>query len=229
MPRRNLKRSMKPTVSSPISDKRARYDRFGKEGLGSMGGGFHDYTVDFGDIFEELFGGFGFSTGRRSSRRSPRRGRDLQMQVNLTFEEAVFGVEKDIEFDREETCSHCGGSGAEPGTSPVENAPPVMDRVKSARSARPSSVRWYKPQPVLFVMAVARRSQGPAKPVMAAGWNVRRSERKCKFLPVWMRALRSVSPGREVRAPLAVPMEVSSSCWMSVLTSFSNAVRTILF
>ena len=47
-------------------DKRARYDRFGKEGLGNMGGGFHDYTVDFGDIFEELFGGFGFSSGRRS-------------------------------------------------------------------------------------------------------------------------------------------------------------------
>ena len=97
--------------------------------------------------------------------------------------------------DREETCSHCGGSGPNREHSPLD-APPVMDRVKSARSARPSSVRWYKPQPVLFVMAVARRSQGPAKPVMAAGWNVRRSERKCKFLPVWMRALRSVSPGR---------------------------------
>ena len=54
------------------SDKRARYDRFGKEGLGNMGGGFHDYTADFSDIFEELFGGFGFSTGRRS-RRSPTR------------------------------------------------------------------------------------------------------------------------------------------------------------
>ena len=99
-------------------DKRARYDRFGKEGLGNMGG-FRDYTSDFGDIFEELFGnlgGFGFSTGR--SRRSPRRGRDLQMQINLTFEEAVFGVEKEIEFQREETCSHCNGNGAEPGTSP---------------------------------------------------------------------------------------------------------------
>jgi molecular chaperone DnaJ len=46
------------------SDKRARYDRFGKEGLGGMGsGGFHDYTVDFNDIFEDLFSGFGFSTG----------------------------------------------------------------------------------------------------------------------------------------------------------------------
>jgi len=100
------------------ADKRARYDRFGKEGLGNIGG-FHDYTADFGDIFEELFGQFGFSTGRRASRRSPRRGRDLQMQVTLTFEEAVFGVEKEIEFQREETCSRCDGSGAEPGTSPV--------------------------------------------------------------------------------------------------------------
>jgi molecular chaperone DnaJ len=100
------------------SEKRARYDRFGKEGLGNMGGGFHDYTADFGDIFEELFGQFGFST-RGSSRRSPRRGRDLQMQVSLTFEEAVFGVEKEIEFQREETCSRCNGSGAEPGTTPT--------------------------------------------------------------------------------------------------------------
>ncbi|MGZ9235253.1 MAG: DnaJ domain-containing protein, partial [Anaerolineales bacterium] len=82
------------------ADKRARYDRFGKEGVGNMGG-FRDYTADFTDIFEELFGrGFGFQTGR-SSRNSPRRGRDLQMQVTLSFEEAVFGVEKEIEFQRE--------------------------------------------------------------------------------------------------------------------------------
>jgi molecular chaperone DnaJ len=101
-------------------EKRARYDRFGKAGLGGMGGGgYHDYTVDFNDIFEDLFSGFGFSTGRRS-RRSPRRGRDLQMQVSLTFEEAVFGVEKEIEFSREETCSRCNGNGAEPGTTPVK-------------------------------------------------------------------------------------------------------------
>jgi molecular chaperone DnaJ len=100
------------------SDKRVRYDRFGKAGLGGMGG-FHDYTVDLGDIFEDLFGGFGFSTGRRS-RKSPRRGRDLQMQVALTFEEAVFGVEKEIEFSRDEVCSRCGGTAAEPGTSPVK-------------------------------------------------------------------------------------------------------------
>jgi molecular chaperone DnaJ len=102
------------------ADKRARYDRFGKEGLGGMGsGGFHDYSADFGDIFEDLLSGFGFSSGRRS-RKSPRRGRDMQMAIPLTFEEAVFGIDKDIEFEREETCSRCNGNGAEPGTSPVK-------------------------------------------------------------------------------------------------------------
>jgi len=100
------------------ADKRARYDRFGREGLGSTGG-FHDYTADFSDLFEELFGAYGFSMGGRRSRRSPRRGRDLQMQVSLSFDEAVFGVEKEIEFEREETCSTCDGSGAEPGTQPI--------------------------------------------------------------------------------------------------------------
>lgn len=102
------------------ADKRARYDRFGREGLGNLGG-FHDYTMDFSDLVEELFGSFGFSSGRRS-RHSPRRGKDLQMTVMLSFEEAVFGIEKEIEFQREESCSRCNGSGAEPGTSPIRCA-----------------------------------------------------------------------------------------------------------
>lgn len=100
------------------SEKRARYDRFGKAGLGGNGG-FHDYTVDFSDIFEDLFSGFGFQTGRRA-RNAPRRGRDLQMAISLSFEEAVFGVEKEIEFERDETCSRCSGKGSEPGTTPVK-------------------------------------------------------------------------------------------------------------
>jgi molecular chaperone DnaJ len=104
-------------------EKRARYDRFGKAGLnnnGMGGGGYQDFTGDFGDIFEDLFSGFGFSSGGRRSRKSPRRGRDMQMQITLTFEEAVFGVEKEIEFARDETCTRCNGNGAEPGTSPVK-------------------------------------------------------------------------------------------------------------
>ncbi len=98
------------------ADKRARYDRFGRAGLGDMGGGgTYDYSVNFNDIFEELFG---FGGGGRSSRRNaPRRGRDLQMQVKLTFEEAIFGIEQEVEFERDEHCATCKGSGAEPGAS----------------------------------------------------------------------------------------------------------------
>ncbi len=102
-------------------DKRARYDRYGRAGLGDLGGMPDFASMDFNDIFEEILGGFGFTSGRRS-RRSPHRGRDLQMAVTLSFEEAAFGVEKEIEFQREETCSTCSGSGAEPGTSPTRCA-----------------------------------------------------------------------------------------------------------
>ena len=100
--------------------KRARYDQFGKAGLGEMGG-MPDYaTMDFSDIFEEILGGFGFGFGGGGGGRSrrPHRGRDLQVHVNLSFEEAVFGVEKQIEVTRNETCDTCHGSGAEPGTTP---------------------------------------------------------------------------------------------------------------
>ncbi|KAF0106873.1 MAG: molecular chaperone DnaJ [Anaerolineaceae bacterium] len=99
--------------------KRARYDQFGRAGLGEMNG-MPDYaTMDFSDIFEELLGGMGFGFGGSGSRsRRPRRGRDLQVQVALTFEEAVFGVEKTVEVTRNEVCSTCRGSGAAPGSSP---------------------------------------------------------------------------------------------------------------
>ena len=95
-------------------DKRARYDQFGRAGLGDVGGMPDFATMDFSDIFEQFFG---INMGGGRSRR-PRRGRDLQVQVTLTFEEAVFGVEKEIEVTRNEVCGTCRGSGAEPGTSP---------------------------------------------------------------------------------------------------------------
>lgn len=96
------------------ADKRNRYDRFGKGGLGDMGGA-QDFSTHFEDIFEELFG-FGMGGRSGSRRNAPRKGRDLQMGVTLTFEEAVFGVERAIEFERDETCSTCHGDGAEPGS-----------------------------------------------------------------------------------------------------------------
>jgi molecular chaperone DnaJ len=101
------------------TDKRSAYDRFGHAGVQGTAG-MPDFSVDFADIFEGLFGGLGgFGRSSQRSRNMPRRGADLQLTLSLTFEEAVFGVEKEVEFTRDEQCSSCQGSRAEPGTSPV--------------------------------------------------------------------------------------------------------------
>jgi molecular chaperone DnaJ len=95
------------------AEKRQHYDRFGTSepagaGFGA-GGGFDGFG--FEDIFDSIFGG----AARRNAR-----GADLRYNLSLTFEEAVFGVEKVLEIPRAVTCSRCGGNGAEPGTSPIE-------------------------------------------------------------------------------------------------------------
>ena len=102
-------------------DKRAAYDRYGHAGLNGAGGMPDFSTIDFSDIFEEFFGFGGSSKGGRR-RNAPKRGADLSYSVTLSFEEAVFGVEKEIEIVRDEVCSTCNGSGAEPGTQPMKCA-----------------------------------------------------------------------------------------------------------
>ncbi|SHI38003.1 molecular chaperone DnaJ [Clostridium cavendishii DSM 21758] len=100
--------------------KKAQYDQFGHTDFGSGGfnaGGF-DFSEmgGFGDIFESFFGG-GFGGGGRR-RNGPQRGADMEYVVTLSFEEAVFGVEKEISITRSENCETCNGSGAKAGTSP---------------------------------------------------------------------------------------------------------------
>ena len=97
-------------------EKRAAYDRFGHAGAQGSYGGFSGGFGDFGSIFEDLFG-MGGQT--RQSQRGPRRGADLRVGVTLTFEEAVFGVDREVEVTRLEGCTHCFGSGAETGTGPL--------------------------------------------------------------------------------------------------------------
>ena len=96
-------------------NKRARYDRFGHAGMNGAGGDpFSDFDFGVSDIFEQFFG------SRRGTRRSgPRRGADLRHNLTIDFEEAVFGVEKEIEVTRPEPCEHCHGAGAEPGTQVI--------------------------------------------------------------------------------------------------------------
>ena len=105
-------------------EKRRKYDQFGHVafdgGAGGAGGfgGFDFNSADFGDIFGDIFGDlFG---GRRSSgaRSGPMKGANLRTSVRITFEEAVFGTEKEIELTVKEECKTCHGTGAKPGTSP---------------------------------------------------------------------------------------------------------------
>lgn len=95
-------------------EKRTRYDRFGHAGVNGGGerpfDGFDPFG-GFGDIFDTFFGG-----GARTANQ-PRSGEDISQRVNLTFEEAVFGCDKDIEINRVEPCHHCSGAGNEPGTA----------------------------------------------------------------------------------------------------------------
>ena len=112
--------------------KRAQYDQLGPEmfeqasqGGGAQGnpfGGFGGFGGGQGmeDIFDMFFGGQGRSRG--SSQSGPRRGADLRFDLEISFEEAAFGVEKEINLYREEQCGHCHGEGAEPG-SKVETCP----------------------------------------------------------------------------------------------------------
>ena len=101
-----------------LSDERKRqmYDQFGHPGMaagaGGMGGSQGFPFGDISDLFESFFGG-------APTRRGPQRGADLRVRLELTFEEAVFGTEKELEIPRWETCLICGGSGAEPGKPPV--------------------------------------------------------------------------------------------------------------
>ncbi len=101
--------------------KRAAYDQYGPDGANGFGGqggfGGFDGGAGFGG-FEDIFSSF-FGGGATRNPNAPRQGDDLQYRVNLSFEEAIFGVEKEVHYNREATCKTCSGSGAKPGTSPV--------------------------------------------------------------------------------------------------------------
>lgn len=111
------------TLSNP--EKRRMYDQFGPDGPQGFGGGSYTYSTgfdgfsdfgDLGDIFSSFFGG-GSGFGRSSRQKNgPRKGRDLKYNMDITFEEAFSGVEKEILLNREEVCKTCNGTKAKPGT-----------------------------------------------------------------------------------------------------------------
>ena len=109
-------------------EKRKTYDQFGHAafengggGAGGFGGfdGFNFNGGDMGDIFGDIFGDlFGGGRGSRRTNNGPMKGANLRAVVHVTFQEAVFGCEKELELTLKDTCKTCGGNGAKPGTSP---------------------------------------------------------------------------------------------------------------
>ncbi|MEK6712221.1 MAG: molecular chaperone DnaJ [Nitrospinota bacterium] len=95
--------------------KRQTYDRYGADGLRGLGpqgfSSFEDIFSSFGDIFSDIFG-LGGGSRRRNG---PQRGRDLVYNLEMTFEEAAQGVERELEFERAAECAYCGGTGAKAG------------------------------------------------------------------------------------------------------------------
>ena len=105
------------------ADKRRQYDQFGHAafdgGAGGGAGGFDFNGFDMGDIFGDIFGDFLGGGGRsRSANNGPMKGQNVRVSVHLTFEEACFGTEKEIELNIKEDCAKCHGTGAKPGTQP---------------------------------------------------------------------------------------------------------------
>ena len=105
-------------------DKRAAYDRFGHAGVGAAGAAGNPFAGgpfaqgDIGDIFGDLFGEM-FNMGSRGGRASrAQRGRDIKFDLRLEFEEAVFGIEREISIRRAESCTDCSGTGSEGGRQP---------------------------------------------------------------------------------------------------------------
>lgn len=102
------------------ADKRRQYDQFGHSAFDGTGGagGFDFSGMDMGDIFGDLFGDFFGGGSRRRANDGPMKGANLRTSVRITFEEAVFGCEKEIEMVLKDECQTCHGTGAKPGTTP---------------------------------------------------------------------------------------------------------------
>ena len=104
-------------------DKRRQYDQFGhaafENGGGGAGGfGGFDFSGDMGDIFGDIFGDLFGGGGRRRANNGPMKGANLRASVNIMFQEAITGCDKELEITLKDPCTKCNGTGAKPGTSP---------------------------------------------------------------------------------------------------------------
>ena len=151
-------------------EKRTRYDRFGHAGVNGNGErGFDGFDPfgGFGDIFDTFFGGGGRTANQ------PRSGEDISQRVNLTFEEAVFGCDKDIEINRVEPCHHCSGAGNEPGTA-ISTCPTCNGSGQVRRAQRSVFGQFAVTTPCSSCNGNGRSIETPCSNCRARGFERRR-------------------------------------------------------
>ena len=151
-------------------EKRQKYDQFGFAGVdpnygagqGGFGGGFGG--VDLNDLFGEMFGGGfgGFGGSARSNPNAPRKGQDIRVRITLSFDEAVHGCKKNITITRQQQCSECKGTGAEPGTSP-ETCPDCGGRGYTIRQQRTPFGVMQSQQPCMRCGGKGKLVKNPCK------------------------------------------------------------------
>ena len=197
-------------------DKRSRYDQFGFAGVdpnygagqGGAGfggfGGFGDFG-DFGDIFGSFFGGGG---SRASNANAPRRGENVMSRLELTFEEAAFGCEKEVGALRIENCSGCNGTGSADGVIETCSTCRGSGQVRTTQNFMGMQMQSTAACPSAAVRA--RSSRPPAPPVRARARSAEPRRSRSRFPPAWIRARASVSGARAVWAPKAAP---PATCW----------------
>ena len=154
------------------ADKRRQYDQFGhaafEQGGGGAGGygGFGGFDgADMGDIFGDIFGDLFGGGARRRANNGPMKGANLRARVNITFEEAVFGCDKELEIVLKDECTTCHGTGAKPGTQPV-TCPKCKGEGQIVYTQQSMFVWSVMYRPVRIVMEPVRSSRTNAVPAV---------------------------------------------------------------
>lgn len=172
-------------------EKRARYDQFGHAGVdpnygaGGPGGGFGGFDmgdIDLGDIFGSFFGGgFGGFGGGGQRRNGPQKGESLRANLTITFEEAAFGCEKEINLNRTEECDACHGSGCEPGTT-AETCPDCRGTGVVRVQQRTGGFAFSSTAPCSRCRGTGKIIHSPCKSCGGSG-NVKKSKRITVTIP----------------------------------------------
>ena len=190
-------------------EKRRQYDQFGhaafENGGGGAGGfgGFDFSGADMGDIFGDIFGDlFGGGSRRGRTNNGPMKGANLRARINITFEEAVFGCEKELEITLKDECTTCHGTGAKPGTSPV-TCPKCNGegQIVYTQQSMFGMVRNVQTCP---------ECNGTGKVIKEKCIPLRGKRSRCPFRQVLTMGRASVSGKKASRAPMAVPEAI---CW----------------